>query len=96
MEVRDVLVFLPPLIRAPGLSPLTRTWVINALHERYQRDVQLKNLALTLWPHPRISGEGLVLQPEDRPGFLHWQLSNDSVLKPTYWDFSTTLGTSAI
>jgi hypothetical protein len=47
-------------------SPLTRTWVIKALRERYQSDVQLKNLTVTLWPHPRISGEGLVLQPKDR------------------------------
>jgi hypothetical protein len=53
---------------AARLSPLTRTWVIKALHERYQSNVQLKNLTLTFWPHPRISGEGLVLQPMDRPG----------------------------
>jgi AsmA-like C-terminal region len=54
---------------AARLSPLTRTWVINALRERYQSDVRLKNLTVTLWPHPRVSGEGLVLQRSDRPGF---------------------------
>jgi AsmA-like C-terminal region len=54
---------------AARLSPLTRTWVIKALRERYQSDVQLKNLTVTLWPHPRVRGEGLVLQPKDRPGF---------------------------
>jgi hypothetical protein len=54
---------------AARLSPLTRTWVINALRERYHSDVGLKNLTVTLWPHPRVSGEGLVLQPRDRPGF---------------------------
>jgi hypothetical protein len=54
---------------AARLSPLTRTWVINALRERYQSDVRLKNLTVTLWPHPRVSGEGLVLQPKNRPGF---------------------------
>ena len=51
------------------LSPLTRTWVIKALSERYQSDVRLKNLTVSLWPHPRVSGEGLVLQPNNRPGF---------------------------
>jgi hypothetical protein len=54
---------------APRLSPLTSAWVIKALRERYQSDVQLKNLTVTLWPHPRVIGEGLVLQPKDRPGF---------------------------
>jgi hypothetical protein len=51
------------------LSPLTRAWVIRALRERYQSDVRLKNLTVALWHHPRVSGEGLVLQPKDRPGF---------------------------
>ena len=51
------------------ISPLTRTWVMKALRERYQSDVQLKKLTVTLWPHPRVSGEGLALQPKDRPGF---------------------------
>jgi hypothetical protein len=54
---------------AARLSPLTRAWVIRALGERYQSDVRLQNLTVTLWPHPRVSGEGLVLQPRDRPGF---------------------------
>ena len=50
---------------AARLSPLTGTWVIKALRERYQSDVHLRKLTVTLWPHPRVSGEGLVLQPKD-------------------------------
>jgi hypothetical protein len=74
----------------------TRTWVIKALRERYQSDVQLKNLTVTLLPHPRVSGEGLVLQSSTVRAFLHSHLSNGSLLKPTCWDSSITLGTSAI
>ena len=62
-----VLAFAVALLTA-RLSPLTRTWVIKALSERYQSDVRLKNLTVSLWPHPRVSGEGLVLQRNNRPG----------------------------
>jgi hypothetical protein len=53
---------------AARLTPLTRAWFIKAVGERYESDVRFDNLTVGLFPHPHVSGEGLVLQPRDRAG----------------------------
>lgn len=44
-----------------------RSWIIKAMRERYQSDIELKQLqVLSMFPQVRISGEGLVLRHEGR------------------------------
>jgi hypothetical protein len=49
-------------------SPLDRAWVVKALSNRYECDVELKDFNSSLFPAVVVSGDGLVLRRRDRPG----------------------------
>src|SRR5690242_12552744 len=44
-----------------GLEPRARQRVVTALQNRFDADVQLKSLDLSLFPEPNVVGEGLVI-----------------------------------
>jgi len=48
------------------LGPTVRERVIAAVRDRYQSDVELKNLELSLFPRVHATGEGLVLRHHGR------------------------------
>ena len=48
------------------LSPLVRNWVVGAVSERYESDVQVKSLNVSLFPLVRVTGEGLMLRHRGR------------------------------
>jgi AsmA-like C-terminal region len=48
-----------------SLGPRARDRVVRALQDRFDADVQLGSLKLTLFPRPSVSGEGLVIQRRD-------------------------------
>jgi AsmA-like C-terminal region len=48
-------------------SPLDRNWVIKALANRYECDVELKDFNSSLFPAVVMSGKGLVLRRRNRP-----------------------------
>ncbi len=45
-----------------SLGPRARTRVIKALEKRFDADVQLSNVQLFLFPHPRVEGVGLSIR----------------------------------
>ncbi len=51
---------------AERLGPSLRTRVVEILRERYQADVQLQALQLSLFPRIHVTGEGLVLYMRGR------------------------------
>jgi hypothetical protein len=48
-------------------SPVDEAWVVKALADHYQCDVELKSFHASLYPMVRLSGEGLVLRRRDTP-----------------------------
>jgi len=65
-------------------SPLDQDWVVNALEDHYQCDVQLKSFHSSLFPIIRVSGEGLVLRQRDTPN-LPPLASIDKFSVTAYW-----------
>jgi hypothetical protein len=65
-------------------SPLDQTWVVKALADHYQCDVQLKSFHSSLFPMVRLSGEGLVLRRRDTPD-LPPLASIDKFSVTAYW-----------
>ncbi len=65
-------------------SPLDRDWVIKALADHYECDVELKDFHSSLFPAVRVSGEGLVLRRRDAPG-LPPMASIDRFSVAAYW-----------
>ena len=57
-------VFAPVLI--VRFQPVARAWFISALRQRYQSDVELGNLQISLFPTVRATGENLVLRLNGR------------------------------
>jgi hypothetical protein len=49
------------------LSPLSKRWVVKALGDHYQADVQLRSFQVSLFPRILIAGGGLVLRPKKEP-----------------------------
>jgi len=49
-------------------SPLNREWVVETLEKRYQCQVELKSFRASFFPVVTLSGEGLVLKHQERPG----------------------------
>lgn len=65
-------------------SPLDRTWVVKALEDHYQCDVQLRSFHSSLFPVITVSGEGLVLRLRDAPS-LPPLASIDKFSVTGYW-----------
>lgn len=71
---------------ARGLSERAKQRVVGALQDRFDADVQLKSLTLSLVPKPSVSGEGLYIRhrgwPADHPliGIEYFSAS------ATFWD----------
>jgi hypothetical protein len=60
-------------ILAPRLGPMAREHVLNLLREKYQSEVELKDLQITFFPRVRAKGEGLVMYyrgRRDLPPFI--------------------------
>jgi uncharacterized protein involved in outer membrane biogenesis len=53
-------------VLAPRIGPMARERVVNFLREKYQSEVELKDLKVSLFPVVRVSGEGLVLHYQNR------------------------------
>lgn len=49
-------------------SPLDRAWVIKALSDHYECNVELRNFRSSLFPAVTMYGEGLELRRKDSPG----------------------------
>ena len=50
------------------LKPMLRERLVKAVREQYEREVELKDLSLSLLPRFVAVGDGLVLHQKDRPG----------------------------
>ena len=50
----------------PTLGPALKSRIISALELRFNADVQLSNLHVSVYPLPSVDGEGLVISPKDR------------------------------
>ncbi|MFL6354721.1 MAG: hypothetical protein ACJ74Z_23115 [Bryobacteraceae bacterium] len=50
---------IPTYFYVKGLGPRVRTRVIEALEERFDADIDIKSVHLSLFPHPNIVGEGV-------------------------------------
>jgi hypothetical protein len=48
------------------LSPLTRVWVVNALKERYDSDIEMRHFKLSFFPRIRVIGEELLFRHKGR------------------------------
>ncbi|MEP6538636.1 MAG: AsmA-like C-terminal region-containing protein [Bryobacteraceae bacterium] len=53
-------------IIAPRLGPIARAQVLKVLREKYQSDVELKDLKISLFPRVEARGEGLVMHYHGR------------------------------
>ena len=53
-----LLLFSLPIV----VEPRIKQRLVNALAERFDSDVQLESLTVSLLPRPRLSGRGLVLR----------------------------------
>ncbi len=49
-----------------AVAPRIQQHLVNAVGERFESDVQLETLAVSLLPRPRLSGRGLVLRHKNR------------------------------
>ena len=49
-----------------AVEPRIKQRLVNALGERFDSEVQLETLTVSLLPRPRLSGEGLVLRHKHR------------------------------
>jgi hypothetical protein len=58
------IIFL--LVLAPRIGPMARERAVNFLREKYQSEVELKDLKVSLFPVVRVTGEGLVLHYHNR------------------------------
>lgn len=65
-------------------SPLDQSWVVKALADHYQCDVQLKSFHASLFPMVRLTGQGLVLRRRDTPN-LPPLASIDKFSVTAYW-----------
>jgi hypothetical protein len=52
--------------RARDLNELTRKWVVREISERFQSQVELGSLRVTMFPHLGVTGENLVIHFHDR------------------------------
>lgn len=54
-----------------GFSPRVKQRVVDALAQRFDADVELKSLQVSIYPRPNVSGEGLTIRhkqwPDARP-----------------------------
>ncbi len=48
--------------KVQDLGPLARKRIIEALEERFDADVDLKSVQISLYPHPKAVGEGLMIR----------------------------------
>jgi AsmA-like protein len=48
------------------LSPIARAEIIRALKQRYQSDIEIQSLNLSLFPYPHATGAGLVFRKNGR------------------------------
>jgi len=61
------VIFLLLLFSLPiAVEPRITQRLVNALGERFDSEVQLENLTVSLFPRPRLSGRGLVLRHKRR------------------------------
>src|SRR4051812_11754131 len=61
------------MIAASRISPMARERVLTFLREKYQSEVELRDLKIKLFPRVRVTGEGLVMhyhQRTDLPPFV--------------------------
>ena len=49
-----------------AVEPRIKQRLVNALGERFDSEVQLEALTVSLLPRPKLSGHGLVLRHKDR------------------------------
>ncbi len=54
------------LILAPRLGPIARERVLKLLREKYQSEVELRDLQISLFPRVRATGQGLVMHYHGR------------------------------
>src|SRR6185295_20364901 len=54
------------LILAPRLGPMARARMLDFLRDKYQSEVELRDLQVTLFPRVRVRGEGLVMHYHNR------------------------------
>ena len=92
--VGAVILLTPILIfsiLAPRLGPIAREQIVKFLREKYQSEVELKDLQISLFPRVRATGEGLVMYYHGRtdlPPFVsikgfHADASIGSLLQST-------------
>lgn len=62
-----LIVFAVLAVLAARLKPLLRERLLAAVREQYEREVELGDLSVSVWPFA-AEGTGLVLHQKDRPG----------------------------
>jgi hypothetical protein len=74
---------------AKGLGPRVHARLIQALQERFNADIEVKSLHLSLFPQPNLTGQGISIRHKDwndpRPEIYIGRFSASS-------DFSTVVG----
>jgi hypothetical protein len=56
------------LLSGGWLSPIAKREIVRALQQQYQSDLEIRSLAVSLFPAPHATGEALVFRQKDRPG----------------------------